>query len=65
MLYNTERKKVITRVDCLRCEHYNHRTGDCDGLNTVCFEYDPRTKTAIDGVTHLPIRAVEEDENDV
>jgi hypothetical protein len=28
----------------------------CEGLNKNCFLYDEKTKTAIDGVTKLPIK---------
>lgn len=55
MLYNVNNKKIQTVIDCFTCPHYNPTTLGCSGLNKVCFEYDEKTQTIIDGVTKLPI----------
>lgn len=55
MLYNIEKKKVRTSADCMVCKSFNRREKKCEGINKVCFLYDPKTKTCIDGVTKLPI----------
>lgn len=54
MLYNTELKKVKAVTDCPTCPHFDKKTKRCNGLNRVCFEYDPTTQTIIDGKTKLP-----------
>ena len=54
MLYNTKLKKVKTLTDCLTCAYFDKRLKKCNGLNKVCYEYDPRTMTIIDGKTKLP-----------
>lgn len=54
MLYNVVKKKVKTLVDCFSCPYWDGRTKSCRGLNRVCFEYDEKTKTIIDGKTKLP-----------
>lgn len=56
MLYNKELRKVQTNVDCLQCKHWNAKKKRCSGIGKNCFEYDAKTKTAIDPVTKLPIR---------
>lgn len=56
MLYNTKLKKVKTVLDCPTCPHFDKRLKKCNGLNRVCFEYDPKTQTIIDGKTKLPRR---------
>lgn len=60
MLYNIEKKKTRTMLDCGSCPHFNKGTFRCEGLNKCCFEYDPKTKTIIDGVTKLPLKVGEE-----
>lgn len=54
MLYNTEKKKIKGTGDCFSCPMWENRTKTCRGLNKVCFEYDPKTQTIIDGNTKLP-----------
>ena len=56
MLYNKETKKVKTNKDCLNCVYFDKKEKKCLGLNKKCFEYDPITGTAIDGVTKLPVK---------
>lgn len=56
MLYNKERKKIQTNVDCLQCKYWNAKKKKCNGIGKNCFEYDAKTQTAIDPVTKLPIR---------
>jgi len=55
MLYNINEKQVATMVMCLTCDHYNKETKHCEGLDLVCFEYDDKTQTIIDGKTKLPL----------
>lgn len=54
MIYNTRLKKIKTVTDCPTCPHFDGRTKTCKGLNKICFEYDPKTQTIIDGKTKLP-----------
>lgn len=54
MLYNTRLKRVKTVQDCPTCPHFDGRTKTCKGLNKICFEYDAKTQTIIDGKTKLP-----------
>jgi hypothetical protein len=56
MLYNIEQKKIKTALDCCSCSHFDKKTKKCNGINKVCFEYDEKTKTVIDGITKLPIK---------
>lgn len=56
MLYNYKLKKVHTNIDCLTCECFDKKKKKCNGIGKICFEYDEKTKTAIDPVTKLPIR---------
>lgn len=56
MLYNKNKKKVQKSVDCLTCKYYNHRLKKCEGIGKNCFEYDEKTRTAIDPITRLPIK---------
>lgn len=56
MLYNKDTKKVQTNVDCLKCKEFNKKLKKCNGIGKVCFEYDPKTRTAIDPITRLPIK---------
>ena len=54
MIYNTKLKRVRTILDCANCAHFDQITKTCKGLNLICFEYDEKTKTIIDGKTKLP-----------
>jgi hypothetical protein len=56
MLYNYELKKVQASSQCLNCRCFDRKNKKCLGLGKICFEYDPKTKTAIDSVTKLPIK---------
>lgn len=56
MLFNIEKKEIFSQAQCLTCSHYNKKLKKCEGLNKVCFEYDEKTKTIIDGVTKLPLK---------
>ena len=56
MLYNIEKNKIQSQVQCLTCRHYDKKLKKCNGLNICCFEYDNATKTIIDGVTKLPLK---------
>lgn len=55
-LYNIKKGKERDETDCFTCERYDRRLKKCNGLNKVCFEYDPKTKTIIDGKTKLPLK---------
>lgn len=54
MIYNTRLKKIKVITDCPTCPQFDGRTKTCKGLNKICFEYDPKTQTIIDGKTKLP-----------
>lgn len=56
MLYNKNLKKIKTSVDCLTCPNFDKKEKKCKGIGIVCFEYDPKTKTAIDPISKLPIK---------
>lgn len=62
MLYNIETGTIKTNLTCLSCSYFNKKLKKCEGLNKVCFEYDSKTNTAIDGITKLPIN-VDNDNN--
>lgn len=55
-LYNKDLKRVITITDCATCPQFDRKLKKCNGIDKLCFEYDEKTKTCIDGVTHLPIK---------
>jgi len=55
MLYNNKEKRVQTNADCQSCPYFDKCTKQCKGIGIKCFEYEPKTMTAIDAVTHLPI----------
>lgn len=59
MLYNIEKKKVKGAFDCGDCPYLDKENARCNGLNKCCFEYDPKTKTIIDGITKLPLKVGE------
>ena len=54
MLYNTSLKKIKEVTDCPNCPHFDKALKKCNGLNKICFEYDDKTQTIIDGKTKLP-----------
>ena len=57
MLFNKEKKNIQRMTDCLSCPYFDKKKKRCvDGIGKNCFEYDPKTKTAIDPKTHLPIK---------
>lgn len=56
MLYNLEKKKVQSPIDCTKCPYKDKKTKLCTGINKCCFEYDSATKTIIDGVTKMPMK---------
>lgn len=56
MLYNKELDKIKTCADCITCKFFDKRTKICSGIGKNCFEFDPKTRTAIDPVTKLPIK---------
>jgi hypothetical protein len=56
MLYNKNLKKIKTSADCLTCPNFDKKEKKCKGIGIVCFEYDPKTKTAIDPISKLPIK---------
>lgn len=56
MLYNTRMKRAKKVSDCFTCPKWDNKTKSCNGLNSVCFEYDEKTKTAFDGKSKLPIK---------
>jgi hypothetical protein len=56
MLYNKELKKVQSNSDCITCKYFDKNKKKCNGIGKNCFEYDLKTKTAIDPITKLPIK---------
>lgn len=56
MLYNKKKERVKQQVDCMTCPYFDKSQKKCNGLGKNCFEYDPKTRTAIDPVTKLSIR---------
>lgn len=56
MLFNNERKKEQTLIDCLTCTYWNKDTKRCAGIGKKCFEFDKKTGVAIDPYTKLPIK---------
>lgn len=59
MLYNLEKNKVCSKVDCQECPSFDKKTKTCKGFGKICFEYDPITNTALDPITRLPIKKEE------
>ena len=57
MLYNNSKKQIKQIVDCLSCPYFDKKKKKCvGGIGKICFEYDPKTQTAIDPKTKLPIK---------
>lgn len=56
MLYNKELKKVKASSDCITCQHFDKKKKKCFGIGKCCFEFDPKTRTAIDPITRLPLK---------
>lgn len=56
MLYNKDLKKVKDGTDCITCPHFDKTKKQCNGIGKVCFEFDAKTRVAIDPVTRLPIK---------
>ena len=56
MLYNKDLKKTVLITDCIACPYWDKKLKKCEGIGTVCFEYDEKTRTAIDAITKLPIQ---------
>lgn len=57
MLFNKEKKQIHKLLDCLSCPYFDKSKKKCvGGIGKNCFEYDPKTHTAIDPKTKLPIK---------
>lgn len=56
MLWNIEKNKVQTTVDCQVCKYFDKKLKKCNGLGKNCFVYDKKTGTVIDPVTKLAIK---------
>lgn len=56
MLYNNDLHQVQKNSQCISCEHFNKKQKKCYGIGKCCFEFDPKTRTAIDPITGLPIK---------
>ena len=57
MLFNIEKKQIHQMTDCLSCPYFDKKKKKCmGGIGKVCFEYDPKTQTAFDPKTKLPIK---------
>lgn len=55
MLYNSEKNRLKTSMDCLDCIYFDKGEKRCNGLGKVCFLFDEKTNTVIDHITNLPI----------
>jgi len=55
MLYNILKKKTQEITDCLKCPYFDLKLKQCSGLNKVCFEFDEKTNTVINGITKMPL----------
>ena len=56
MLYNLTLNKVKASSDCVTCPHFDKKEKKCLGLGKTCFEYDPKSRVAIDPITKLPLK---------
>lgn len=56
MLYNNDLKRVQASSQCITCQHFDKKQKKCFGIGKCCFEFDPKTRTAIDPITRLPIK---------
>lgn len=56
MLYNLNLKKIQASSQCITCPHFEKKEKKCNGIGKCCFEYDPKTKTAFDPISNLPIK---------
>ena len=54
MIYNTKLRRIKKATDCPNCAYFDGHLKKCNGINKVCFEYDAKTQTIIDGNTKLP-----------
>jgi len=56
MLFNIEKQRQQVNTDCLTCPYFDKEKKKCMGIGKVCFEFDPKTGTAFDPISKLPIR---------
>lgn len=56
MLFNRKENRVRLETDCFTCPQFDRRLKRCNGINKVCFEYDEKTQTIIDGKLKLPLK---------
>lgn len=56
MLFNKNTMKVQSNSDCITCQFFDKTKKKCMGIGKICFEYDPKTRVAIDPITKLPIK---------
>lgn len=56
MLFNKKLHKVQASSDCITCPYFEKKSKKCLGIGKNCFEYDPKTRVAIDPITKLPIK---------
>lgn len=56
MLYNKRLRKIWKTSDCVMCPYLDKRKKKCLGIGVNCFEFDEKTRTALDPVTKLPIK---------
>lgn len=59
MLFNVKNRKPQTNINCLTCPYFDKKNKKCKGIGKACFEYDEKTKTIYDPITHLPIKPKE------
>ena len=57
MLLNIDKERKQVNSDCLTCPYFDKVKKKCNGIGTVCFEFDEKTGTVYEPITHLPIKA--------
>lgn len=55
-LYNITYKRKKEVEDCFTCPAFDKVLKKCNGLDSVCFQYDEKTRTVINGKTKLPMK---------
>lgn len=56
MLFNIEKQRQQINTDCLTCPYFDKEKKKCMGIGKSCFEFDPKTGTIYEPITHLPLK---------
>ena len=56
MLFNIEKQRQQINTDCLTCPYFDKEKKKCMGIGKLCFEFDPKTGTIYDPISHLPLK---------